>query len=154
MSVGGLLTSLGVGVVLAMSIGRTRSGVRTKLTGPGSDAGRNGPRPRRAGDRMTPDLPPTDPGDDSSRVRLMISPEPGVPGRARVIGSLTAESAAVLLDAVQKGLVVLDLSEVDHADDSAVRALAQLWPKRCTLVACPRWLELWLAHAQRATGPT
>jgi hypothetical protein len=47
---------------------------------------------------------------------------------------------------VDSGVAVLDLSEVDQVDDSAVHLLARLWPARCALVACPRWLELWLAR--------
>jgi hypothetical protein len=82
----------------------------------------------------------------------MISEEPGAPGRARIIGSLTGDSVQVLLDAVDRGVVVLDLSEVDQVDDSAVRVLARLSPERCTFVACPRWLELWLARVRRNAG--
>jgi hypothetical protein len=79
----------------------------------------------------------------------MISPEPGTPGRARVVGSLTGDAVQVLLDAVDGGVTVLDLSDVDQVDDSAVRVLAGLSPGRCTLQACPRWLELWLARVGR-----
>jgi hypothetical protein len=45
-------------------------------------------------------------------------------------------------------VTVLDLSGVDQVDDSAVHLLARLWPERCTFVACPRWLELWLASVR------
>jgi hypothetical protein len=82
----------------------------------------------------------------------MISPEPGTPGRARVIGSLTGNAVQLLLDAVDGGVAVFDLSEVDQIDDSAVRVLAGLSPGRCTLLACPRWLELWLARVGRDPG--
>jgi ABC-type transporter Mla MlaB component len=75
----------------------------------------------------------------------MITPEPGAPERVRVIGSLTGEALQILLDAVDGGVTVLDLSGVDQVDDSAVHLLARLWPERCTFVACPRWLKLWLA---------
>jgi hypothetical protein len=78
----------------------------------------------------------------------MITHEPGAPRRARVIGSLTGDAVQVLLDAVDSGAAVLDLSEVDHVDDSAVRVLAGLSGVRCTLLACPRWLELWLARVR------
>ena len=78
----------------------------------------------------------------------MITEEPGAPERARVIGSLTGEALQILLDAVDSGVTVLDLSGVDQVDDSAVHLLARLWPERCTFVACPRWLELWLASVR------
>jgi hypothetical protein len=74
----------------------------------------------------------------------MIVHEPGAPGRARVIGSVSGDAIRILLDAVDGGVSVLDLSEVDQIDDAAVRVLAGLWPERCTLLNCPRWLELWL----------
>jgi ABC-type transporter Mla MlaB component len=61
------------------------------------------------------------------------------------MGSLTGAARQLLLDAVDSGVTALDLSGVDQADDSAVHLLARLSPERCTLVACPRWLELWLA---------
>jgi ABC-type transporter Mla MlaB component len=78
----------------------------------------------------------------------MITPEPGAPEQARVIGSLTGEALQILLDAVDSGVTVLDLSGVDQVDDSAVHLLARLSPERCTFVACPRWLELWLASVR------
>ena len=80
--------------------------------------------------------------------RLMIVQQPGAPGEARVIGSLTGDGIQILLDAVDSGVVVLDLSEVDRVDDSAVRVLAGLRPERCKLQNCPRWLELWLARVR------
>jgi hypothetical protein len=43
---------------------------------------------------------------------------------------------------------VLDLSEVDQIDDAAVRVLAALSPGRCTILDCPRWLELWLRRVR------
>jgi hypothetical protein len=79
----------------------------------------------------------------------MISLEPGAPGRARVIGSLTGDGVHVPLEAVDSGVTVLDLSEVHRVDDLAARVLARLNPERCTLLACPRWLELWLARVHR-----
>jgi hypothetical protein len=82
----------------------------------------------------------------------MISPQPGTPGRVRVIGSLTGDAVQVLLDAVDGGVAVLDLSEVDQVDDSALRVLAGLSRGRCTLLACPRWLELWVARVGRDPG--
>jgi hypothetical protein len=75
----------------------------------------------------------------------MITRDPGAGGRARVVGSLTADTLQILLDAVDGGVAVLDLAEVVQVDGSAVQALARLGAERCTLLACPRWLELWLA---------
>ena len=83
---------------------------------------------------------------------LMINREPGEPRRARVIGSLTGDAVQVLVDAVVGGVTTLDLSEVDQVDDSAVRILAGLSRGRCTLLACPRWLDLWLARVGRESG--
>ena len=86
------------------------------------------------------------PRDGFRNGRLMIIPEPGAPRRARVIGSLTGDTVQILLDAVEGGVAALDLSEVDQADDSAMRVLARLSLGRCTFVTCPRWLELWLSR--------
>jgi hypothetical protein len=79
----------------------------------------------------------------------MIAQVPGAAGSARVIGSLTADTVQIVLDAVDSGVAVLDLAEVIQADDSAVRVLARLRAECCTLLACPRWLELWLASVHR-----
>jgi hypothetical protein len=49
---------------------------------------------------------------------------------------------------VNSGVTVLDLSGIDEVNDSAVHLLARLSPERCTFVACPRWLELWLASVR------
>jgi hypothetical protein len=56
----------------------------------------------------------------------MIRQEPGAPGQARVIGSLTGDSVQVLLDAVDGGVTVLDLSGVDQVDHNGVLALTSL----------------------------
>jgi ABC-type transporter Mla MlaB component len=84
--------------------------------------------------------------------RLMIRQDPNAPGQAHVIGSLTGDTLHVLLDAVSSGVSVLDLSDVYQVDHSGVRALARLSRERCTLVGCPRWLELWLARWRRNGG--
>lgn len=70
-----------------------------------------------------------------------------VAGRARVSGSLTADTVQILLDAVARGVALLDLAEVVEVDDFAAHVLTRLRAERCTLIACPRWLELWLARA-------
>jgi hypothetical protein len=82
----------------------------------------------------------------------MITKEPGAPERALVSGRLTGDSVQILLDAVDGGVALIDLSEVDQIDDHAVRVLARLAPERCTLLNCPRWLELWLARTRRNGG--
>jgi hypothetical protein len=78
----------------------------------------------------------------------MIVHEPEASGQARVIGSLSGEGIRILLDAVDGGVSVLDLSEVDQIDDAAVRVLVGLSPGRCALLDCPRWLELWLRRVE------
>ena len=82
----------------------------------------------------------------------MIRIELGAPGRARVIGSLVGESIQLLLDVVSGGAAVLDLSEVERADERAVRVLAGLSRARCSLVACPRWLALWVERERFGAG--
>lgn len=79
---------------------------------------------------------------------LIVAEEPGQPARARVIGALTGDALPVLLAAVDRGVALLDLSQVDDVDEAAVRALAALRPRRCSLLACPRWLELWLGRVR------
>ena len=37
---------------------------------------------------------------------------------------------------------------IAQIDDAAVRVLAGLWPERCTMLNCPRWLELWLRRVR------
>ena len=54
----------------------------------------------------------------------------------------------MLLAAVDRGVALLDLSQVDDVDEAAVRSLAGLLPRRCALVACPRWLALWLERVR------
>jgi len=79
---------------------------------------------------------------------LIVAEEPGQPARARVIGALTGDALQVLLAAVNRGVVLLDMSQVDDVDEPAVRALAGPLSRRCSLVACPRWLELWLGRVR------
>jgi len=82
----------------------------------------------------------------------MISPVRGATARARLIGSLTGNSVQLLLDAVRGGVAELDLSEVNQVDHHALRVMAMLSPQRCTLLNCPRWLELWLARIRPDGG--
>ena len=98
---------------------------------------------------VTPAL--SQPAENRGR-RLIVAEEPGQPARARVIGALTGDAVKVLLAAVDRGVALLDLSQVDDVDEPAVRALAGLLPRRCSLVACPRWLELWLGHVRWSSG--
>jgi hypothetical protein len=99
---------------------------------------------------LAPPITPAPPAPAGRRGRpLVVAPEPGQPARARVIGALTGlEAVQVLLAAVDRGVALLDLSQVDDVDEAAVRALAGLLPRRCALLACPRWLELWLGRVR------
>jgi hypothetical protein len=72
--------------------------------------------------------------------------------RYRVIGSLQACFVSLLTETLSMGPIVLDLTEVDKADERAVRFLAGLPPERCALVACPRWLALWIERLRAETG--
>jgi hypothetical protein len=80
----------------------------------------------------------------------VIRIDEGTARRVRVIGSLQGPALKLLSDTVSKGPVILDLSEVDQADESGVRLLAELAPERCTLVSCPTWLSLWLERIRQA----
>ena len=82
----------------------------------------------------------------------MIRLEEGAARHVRVIGSLQGPALQLLSDVISRGPLVLDLSEVNHVDESAVRLLAELPPERCTLVSCPRWLALWLERVHRAAS--
>jgi hypothetical protein len=82
----------------------------------------------------------------------VVSQAPGQPARARVVGALSGDAVRQLVAAVERGFVLLDLSLVDDADEAAVRVLAGLLPRRCTLIASPRWLELWLGHVRWSSG--
>jgi hypothetical protein len=57
-----------------------------------------------------------------------------------------------LFEAISRGAVVLDLSEVEQAKESAVVFLAGLPKERCELVECPGWLSVWLERFRRTAG--
>jgi hypothetical protein len=78
-------------------------------------------------------------------IRIEASPRP----RVRVIGSLDGRAVKTLFDVISKGSVVLDLSEVSEAKESAVMFLARLPRERCRVAACPRWLTWWLKRLRR-----
>ncbi len=102
---------------------------------------------------LTPPMTPASPQPVVHKGRsLIVAEERSQPLRARVIGALTGDAVQVLLAAVDRGVALLDLSQVDDVDEAAVRALAGLLPRRCSLVACPRWLELWLGQVRWASG--
>ena len=82
----------------------------------------------------------------------MIRLETAPTGRVRVIGSLEGPALKLLVDAISGGAVFLDLSEVEQADESAVRLLAGLAPELCTLEACPTWLALWIERVRQPGG--
>jgi hypothetical protein len=82
----------------------------------------------------------------------VIRLEGGPRGRVRVIGSLDGRGVRQLFEAISRGAVVLDLSEVDQAKESAVMFLARLPEERCELAECPGWLSVWLARFQRPAG--
>jgi hypothetical protein len=76
----------------------------------------------------------------------------GASGRIRVIGSLEGPSVDVLAEELERGATELDLSEVDKAEESAVRFLARLSPERCALVSCPAWLARWVERVRQEAG--
>lgn len=82
----------------------------------------------------------------------MIRLEGGPRGRVRVIGSLDGRGVRQLFEAISRGAVVLDLSEVDQAKESAVMFLARLPSERCELAECPDWLSVWLERFKRPAG--
>ena len=82
----------------------------------------------------------------------MIRIEHRPDGRVRVAGHLQEPALKLLADAISRGPVVLDLSEVDRADESAVWLLAALPPGRCRLTSCPKWLSLWLEQVRQVDG--
>jgi hypothetical protein len=54
-----------------------------------------------------------------------------------------------LFNVISQGPVVLDLSEVEEAKESAVTFLARLPRERCRVAACPSWLSWWLKRLRR-----
>ncbi len=91
------------------------------------------------------------PAEQRQGERPTVRPEPPSPENTHVIGWLVGDSVGILLDAVEGGISALELWALEQVDDPAARVLARLWPERRTLLACPRWRELWLAGA-RANG--
>jgi hypothetical protein len=81
----------------------------------------------------------------------VIRLEEGPARHVRVIGSLQRPASKLLSDVVSRGPVILDLSEVDHADGSGVEWLSELPPEIC-IVSCPTWLALWLERVRRAAS--
>ena len=79
----------------------------------------------------------------------MIRLESEAGGRVRVIGSLQEPALRLLAEAVSAGARVLDLSEVDQADERAVRLLAGLAAESSVLAGCPTWLALWIERVRQ-----
>ena len=79
----------------------------------------------------------------------MIRLEGGPRGRVRVVGCLDGRGMRHLFEAISRGAVVLDLSGVDQANESAVMFLARLPKERCELAECPGWLSVWLEGFRR-----
>ena len=80
----------------------------------------------------------------------MIRIEEGTVRRIQAIGSLNGPALGLLSKALARGPVLLDLSDVDQADEAAVRFLATLPPETCTLARCPGWLSLWIDRVRQA----
>ena len=60
--------------------------------------------------------------------------------RVRLVGALDNAALPLLTEAISDGGVVLDLSEVTEADESAVTLLARVPAGHCSFVGCPLWL--------------
>ena len=84
----------------------------------------------------------------------MIRIEGGPDARVRIIGTLKAPVIETLLDMLWRQGLVLDLSEVDQADEKAVRTLAELPPARCRVTGCPPWLARWVKRLQERAAET
>jgi len=83
----------------------------------------------------------------------VIRLEEGTARRVQVIGALEGPAVRLLSQAIERGPLILDLSEVDQADESGVRFLADLPAERCTLAGCPTWLSLWLDQLHQSGPP-
>ena len=81
-------------------------------------------------------------------IRIERSPD----GSIRILGTLETAALATALEAVDGAPARLDCSEVYAADGDAIRLLAGLAPGRVTFVACPPWLEFWIARERQRTG--
>jgi hypothetical protein len=57
------------------------------------------------------------------------------------MGALDKSALHLLTKAISDGDVVLDLTEVSAADESAVNLLARLPAGQCSFVGCPSWLS-------------
>jgi hypothetical protein len=84
----------------------------------------------------------------------VIRIEEGQSRHVRVIGWLQGTALELLSEAVSHGPAVLDLSQVEQADEQCVRLLAGLGPERWTITGCPTWLGLWLARLRREAPGT
>jgi hypothetical protein len=62
--------------------------------------------------------------------------------RVRLMGTVDKSALHPLTMAILDGDVVLDLTDVSAADESAVNLLARLPAGQCSFVGCPRWLAL------------
>ena len=82
----------------------------------------------------------------------MIRLEGGAHGRVRVVGSLDGRGMRQLFEAISRGAVVLDLSGVEQANESAVMFLARLPEERCDVAECPGWLSAWMERLRRPPG--
>lgn len=71
----------------------------------------------------------------------MIWLEGGAASRLRVTGALDGRTARRIFDAISRGAVVLDLSGVETANESAVAFIAGLPRERCRVAASPSWLS-------------
>jgi hypothetical protein len=74
--------------------------------------------------------------------------EGGAASRLRVTGALDGRTVRRIFDAIARGAVVLDLSGVETANDSAVAFIAGLPRERCSVAASPSWLSRALERLQ------